>query len=143
MKRILAFDVGERRIGIAVSDALGITAQGLETYARTGDLERDVQYLLEVAERYRPVRLVFGMPRNMNGSYGQQAEITREFAEQVIGRWDGEYDYCDERLTTMSATRVLLEADVRRSKRKQVVDKLAAVLILESYMESHRDTMES
>lgn len=137
MQRILAFDVGERRIGIAVSDALGITAQGVETYTRTGELEKDITYLLSVAQRYQPVKLLFGMPRNMNGTYGPQAETIKAFAAELLKQWDGPYDFCDERLTTVSAERVLLEADMRRDKRKQVIDKLAAVIILQSYMESH------
>ena len=137
IKRILAFDVGEKRIGIAVSDPLGITAQGIETYHRTGELDQDVDYLLSVAERYRPVMLLFGMPRNMNGSYGMQAEVTKAFADAVVAKWDGEYDFCDERLTTASAQRVLISADVSREKRKKVVDKLAAVIILQSYLDGH------
>jgi putative Holliday junction resolvase len=137
MKRFLAFDVGDRRIGIAVSDPLGITAQGVETYQRNGDAETDAAYLRKIADGYRPVKLIFGMPRNMNGTYGPQAESVRSFAEVVLAGWDGEFDYCDERLTTVSADRVLLEADMSRAKRKKVVDKLAAVLILQSYMDSH------
>lgn len=137
MLRYLAFDVGERRIGIAVSDPLGITAQGIETYTRCGDEAADVAHLVKLANGYRPVRLVFGLPRNMDGSCGFQAEAVKAFAEKVVASWDGEYDYCDERMTTMSANRVLLEGDVRRNKRKGVVDKLAAVFILESYLLSH------
>lgn len=137
MQRILAFDVGERRIGVAVSDPLGFTAQGIETYTRSDDLQTDIAHLLAIAQKYQPVKLVFGMPRNMNGSYGAQAETTKAFADAVLAHWDGEWDFCDERLTTMSAQRVLLEADVRRSKRKQVVDKLAAVFILQSYLDAH------
>lgn len=137
MQRIVAFDVGEKRIGIAVSDPLGITAQGLETYHRCGDTERDVQYLLDTAVRYKPCKLLFGMPRNMNGSYGMQAETTKTFADAVLAKWDGAFDFADERLTTMAAKRVLLEADVRRDKRKQVIDKLAAVIILQGYLDAH------
>lgn len=137
MQRILAFDVGERRIGIAVSDPLGITAQGVETYHRTDEIDKDVDYLIAMANRYRPVKLLFGMPRNMNGSYGMQAETIRAFADEVLKKWDGEYDFCDERLTTVSAERVLIEGNMRRDKRKQVIDKLAAVIILQSYLDGH------
>ena len=137
MKRILAFDVGERRIGVAVSDPLGITAQGIETYTRGDDLQADVAHLLQLANGYKPVKLVFGMPRNMDGSYGMQAEYTRAFAEAVLAQWDGESAYWDERLTTASARRTLLEADVRRDKRKGVIDKVAAVLILQSYLDAN------
>ena len=140
MLRILAFDVGERRIGVAVSDLLGITAQGVETYTRTDNLEQDVQHLLKLAESYRPVKLLFGMPRNMDGSYGFQAQITREFAEAVLAKWDGDHAFQDERLTTASARRVLIEADMSREKRKQVIDKVAAVVILQSYLDAHGNT---
>ncbi len=137
MQRILAFDVGERRVGVAVSDPLGYTAQGVETHTRTDDLDATVSHLLTLAERYRPVKLLFGMPRNMNGSYGAQAEATKAFADAVLARWDGEYDFYDERLTTVAVRRMLVEADVRRDKRKKVVDKLAAVIILQNYLDAH------
>lgn len=140
MMRILAFDVGERRIGVAVSDPLGITAQGIETYTRTDNLEQDVAHLIRLAESYRPVKLIFGMPRNMDGSYGMQAEITRAFANEVLAHWDGDHAFQDERLTTASARRTLIEADMRRDKRKQVIDKVAAVLILQSYLDAHGNT---
>ena len=140
MLRILAFDVGEKRIGVAVSDPLGITAQGIETYHRTDDLEQDVAHLIKLANGYKPVKLVFGLPRNMDGSYGFQAQITREFAEQVLAKWDGDHAYQDERLTTASARRVLIEADVSREKRKQVIDKVAAVVILQGYLDAHGNT---
>ncbi|MBQ9950462.1 MAG: Holliday junction resolvase RuvX [Clostridia bacterium] len=135
--RLLAFDVGERRIGIAVSDALGITAQGVETYTRTGDLDKDISYLLSVAEKFSPVKLVFGLPKNMDGSEGFQAESVREFANAMLMKFDGEHDFYDERLTSVSAHRILTEGNVDSRKHKKVVDKIAAVLILQGYMELH------
>ena len=140
MLRILAFDVGEKRIGVAVSDLLGITAQGVETYSRSDNLEQDVKHLLQLAESYKPVKLLFGMPRNMDGSYGMQADITRAFADAVLAHWDGDHAFQDERLTTASARRMLIEADMRRDKRKQVIDKVAAVLILQSYLDAEGNT---
>ena len=140
MLRILAFDVGEKRIGVAVSDPLGITAQGIETYHRTEDLEQDVAHLIKLANGYKPVKIVFGLPRNMDGSYGFQAQITREFADAVLAKWDGDHAFQDERLTTASARRVLIEADMSREKRKQVIDKVAAVVILQSYLDAHGNT---
>ena len=137
MLRILALDVGEKRIGIAVSDALGITAQGLETFSRTGDIEKDVAYIIKLAEGYKPVRLLFGMPRNMDGSYGFQAERVKDFAGAVLDKWQGEHAFYDERLTTVSAERVLLEAEMPWQKRRKVVDKLAAVVILQGYLASN------
>lgn len=140
MLRILAFDIGEKRIGVAVSDPLGITAQGIETYHRTEDLEQDVAHLIKLANGYKPVKIVFGLPRNMDGSYGFQAQITREFADAVLAKWDGDHAFQDERLTTASARRVLIEADMSREKRKQVIDKVAAVVILQSYLDAHGNT---
>ncbi len=140
MLRILAFDVGEKRIGVAVSDALGITAQGVETYHRTDDLDQDVTHLIRLAEGYKPVKIVFGMPRNMDGSYGMQAQATQAFADAVLNKWDGAFAFQDERLSTASARRVLLEADMRRDKRKKVIDKVAAVMILQSYLDAHGNT---
>lgn len=137
MQRILAFDVGDRRIGVAVSDALGITAQPVETYHRSGNTQKDVEYLLALGEKYAPCMLLFGMPRNMDGSYGEQSEKVKKFAEKVLAGWDGTHDFYDERLTTMAARRVLLDADISRGKQKKVIDKLAAVVILQGYMESH------
>ena len=138
MKRILAFDVGDKRIGVAVSAALGITAQPVETYHRKGGAEKDAEYLLSLARKYSPCMLLFGLPRNMDGTYGEQAEKVKRFAQRVLDNWDGEHAFYDERLTTMAARRVLLDADISREKRKQVIDKMAAVVILQGYMESHR-----
>ena len=136
-RRVLALDVGERRIGVAVSDPLGITAQGLETYTRTGDTEKDAEHIAELAKKYEPVRLLFGMPRNMDGSYGFQSEKVKEFAQAVLKVWDGEHAFFDERLTTVSAERVLVEADMDWRKRRKVVDKLAATIILQGYLDSN------
>lgn len=137
MLRILALDVGDRRIGIAVSDALGITAQGLETYTRCGDDEADAKYIRDLANGYKPVRLLFGMPRNMDGSYGFQSEKVKAFAEKVLEGWDGEHVFFDERLTTVQAERVLLEAEMDWKKRRKVIDKLAAVVILQGYLSTN------
>ena len=134
-ERILALDVGQVRIGIAVSDLLGITANGVETYTRKGDDLVDAQYICKVAASYAPVKLLFGLPRNMNGTYGPQAEKIRSFAAVVAEQFGGEIEFYDERLTTAAATRVLLEADMSRKKRKKEVDKMAAVLILQGYLD--------
>jgi len=136
--RTLAFDVGGKRIGVAVSDSLGLTAQPVETYTRSGSTDRDADHLLALAARYAPCRLLFGLPRNMDGSEGEQAEKTRRFAAKVRQRWQGDILFWDERLTTAAARRVLLSADVSRKDRKQVIDKLAATLILQSYMDSKK-----
>ncbi|MDO4565436.1 MAG: Holliday junction resolvase RuvX [Clostridia bacterium] len=138
MQRVLALDVGDKRIGVAVSDPLGITAQGVETFERTGSRNQDVSHILQLAERYAPCRLLFGLPRNMDGSYGEQAEKVRSFAEAVLEQFEGEHCFYDERLSTMAARRVLLEADVSRKKRKGVIDKMAAVVILQGYLDGQR-----
>ena len=93
MKRILAFDVGDKRIGVAVSDALGITAQPVETYHRKGGAEKDAEYLLALAKKYAPCTLLFGLPRNMDGTYGEQAEKVKRFAQRLIDRWEGDYAF--------------------------------------------------
>jgi len=134
MQRVLALDVGDKRIGLAVSDPLGITAQGLETYTRTGDLDKDTDYIIAKANGYRPVRLLFGMPRNMDGSYGFASEKVKDFAAAVLAKWDGEHAFYDERLTTVEAERVLCEAELNWKQRRKVVDKVAAVVILQGYL---------
>lgn len=139
--RTLCLDVGDRRIGVAVSDALGITAQGLETYWRTESTKKDVAYILNLLRQYAPCRLLMGMPMNMNGTIGEQGEKVQRFADAIRKEWDGEIVFFDERLTTMTARRVLLDADVSRGKQKKVIDKLAAVVILQGYMESHHESI--
>ncbi len=135
--RTLALDVGDRRIGVAVSDALNITAQGLETYWRTESTKKDVAYIVALLKQYAPCRLLMGLPMNMNGTVGEQGEKVKRFAEAIQKEWDGEIVFFDERLTTMTARRVLLDADLSRGKQKKVIDKLAAVIILQGYMDSH------
>lgn len=135
--RTLCLDVGDRRIGVAVSDALGITAQGLETYWRTESTKKDVAYILGLLRQYAPCRLLLGLPMNMNGTLGEQGEKVQRFADAIRKEWNGEIVFFDERLTTMTARRVLLDADISRGKQKKVIDKLAAVVILQGYMESH------
>ena len=135
--RYFAIDVGDKRIGLAVSDALGITAQGLETYNRTGDTARDAEYIRNYARKYAPCRLVFGLPRNMGGSYGPACDKVRAFADAVLEGWDGEHDFYDERLSTVVAERAMYEADFNWKKRRKVVDKMAAQVILQGYLELH------
>ena len=138
MMRVLAIDVGDRRIGLAVSDPLGITAQGLETYTRAKDDPcADADYIVAMANRYKPVRLLFGMPRNMDGSYGFASDKVNAFAQLVLERWDGEHAFYDERLTTVTAERVLYEEKLDWQQRRKVVDKLAAVVILQGYLASN------
>lgn len=136
MGRIIGLDVGDKRIGVALSDLLMITAQGLETYTRTQDVEKDIDYLTGLIEKNDVDRIVCGLPKNMNGTLGEQAEKVQDFAEKLKTASGKELIYWDERLTTKSAHRMLIEADMSRKKRKQVVDKIAAVYILQGYMDS-------
>lgn len=135
MERVLALDVGDKRIGIAVSDPLGMIANGLETYTRRSE-EEDVDHICQMAEQYKPVRLLFGLPRNMNGTYGPQSEKVQAFAAQVGEKFAGTIEFEDERMTTIIAERVLIEADMSRKKRRKVVDKVAAVVILQGYLDA-------
>ena len=135
--RYFAVDVGDKRVGLAVSDGLGITAQGLETYNRTGDLEKDAAYIRDAAKKYAPCRIVFGLPRNMDGSYGEACDKVKAFAEAVCEGWDGEHDFYDERLSTVVAEKAMYEAEFNWKKRRKVVDKMAAQIILQGYLELH------
>lgn len=132
--RIMSLDVGSRTIGIACSDALLMTAQGIETIRRTS-LEKDFNRLQELIAEYEVHELVVGMPKNMNGTKGERAEKTEEFVEKMKEVIDLPVSYWDERLSTVMAERQLIVADVSRKKRKSVIDKMAAVVILQGYLD--------
>lgn len=134
--RILGLDIGDRTIGVAASDALFCTAQGVETIRRTSP-ERDLARLEALREAYEADAFVLGMPRNMNGTYGPRAEMVRAFAETLAARMPGvKLVFWDERLSTVAAEKSLIAADVSRGKRKKVIDKMAAVFILQGYLDS-------
>jgi putative pre-16S rRNA nuclease len=135
--RIAALDVGEARIGVAVSDELGITAQPLGVVERVGG-ERDLRALGDLLAPYAPERLVVGLPLGMSGAEGSQAARVRAFGERVGAHLGVPVEYWDERLTTVAAERTLLEADLSRRRRRQVVDKVAASLILQGYLAGRR-----
>lgn len=135
MARVLALDLGDKRIGIALSDPTGLIAGGLESYTRI-DEEKDIAYICEMAKEKEADTILFGMPRNMNGSYGPQSEKVTAFAEKLGETYGGEIAFYDERMTTIMAERVLVDADMSRKKRRKVVDKVAAVMILQSYLDS-------
>ena len=139
MKRKIALDVGDVRIGVAVSDLLGITANPRETYVRKkGDTNADFEYFCEYAKREEADAFVLGLPKNMDGTEGDSAVVTRQFGDMLQEASGLPVLYQDERLTTVSAERMLIDADVRREKRKKVIDKVAATIILQSYLDSHR-----
>ena len=133
-KRIVALDVGDRRIGIAVSDPLGITAQPLETYTRVG-YGPDVRHIAQIAKTYETDQILCGLPRNMDGTQGFQVEEVREFAAKLEEQ-GLVISFYDERMTTMLAEGALLEANMRREDRKKKVDMVAAVMILQSYLDA-------
>ncbi|MEG2189432.1 MAG: Holliday junction resolvase RuvX [Christensenella sp.] len=135
MGRILGLDVGDVRIGAAMSDLLMITAQGIETYTRK-DIDADMLHFCELMDAQNVDTIVCGLPKNMNGTIGEQAEKVQAFAEMLKEASGRKLIYWDERLTTKSAHRTLIEADMSRKKRKAVVDKVAAVYILQGYMDS-------
>lgn len=134
VKRILALDIGDRRIGVAVSDLLGLTAQGVETIFTQG-MEKDVKRVKELAAQYETDCILAGLPMRLSGEEGLQASHVREFTAKL--REAGfQVMYQDERLTSVSAERVLIQAGVSREGRKKVVDKLAACYILQAFLDS-------
>jgi len=128
-------DVGDKRIGMAVSDQMGWTAQGIDTLERKGE-EEDLERIRDIIKYYSPEKIVIGLPKNMNGTLGFQGEKVKEFGELIKSRvFSGEIIYWDERLTTVYANRILIGGDMSRRKRKEKVDKIAAVFILQSYLD--------
>lgn len=133
MKKI-GLDVGDVRIGIAVSDMLGICANGRESYRRVND-DIDIKYFTDLAVSENADAFVVGLPVNMDGTEGRRAELTREFAAKLHDFSGIPVVFQDERLSTVSAERALLEADMSRKKRKKVIDAVAACIILQAYLD--------
>lgn len=138
MGRIMALDVGDVRIGIAVSDLMGIIANPLETYTRKGNLEVDAKYIADLAKSKEVTLFVSGLPLGLKGQENEQTAKTREFIDVLKSVCDIPIEYLDERFTTMSAERVLIEGNVRRENRKKVIDKVAATIILQNYLDRKR-----
>ena len=132
--RILALDVGEKRIGVAISDPLGITAQGIGVIERRGRV-RDLEALSRLVVERGVTSLLLGLPRNMNGTLGDKAREVQEFGNLLVKELGIPVEYQDERLSTRAVEETLITADVRRSKRRQVIDKLAAIYILQGYLD--------
>jgi len=133
LKRILGLDIGDKRIGVAVSDLLGMTAQGVETIFTKG-MDNDVARVCELARQYDTNRIVSGLPKRLSGEEGLQAGKVREFTDRLTAL-GFEVRFMDERLTSVSAERMLIDAGVRRQDRKKVIDKLAATYILSSFLD--------
>ena len=133
--RILALDLGKRRIGLALSDELGLTAQGLVTLERT-NIREDLARLARLAAERGVTLILIGNPMHLNGSEGRQSAWARQFAERLEARSGLAVRLWDERLTTVEAERVLRESGISREKRGRARDRLAAVILLQSYLES-------
>ena len=133
----MGLDVGSRTIGVAVGDELGLTAQPLKTIRRKSKQE-DVKAIKEIMAEFDIAKIVVGLPKNMDGTLGKQAETTFRWIKAVQEELKVPMITWDERLSTVGASRVLLEADLSREKRKKVIDKLAAVLILQGYLDKTR-----
>lgn len=136
--RVLALDLGKRRIGLAISDPLGITAQGLETLQRT-NIREDLAALERLIRECGVTLLLMGNPLHMSGREGRQAEYTKEFAGRLQEKTGVPVKFWDERLTSVQANRVLRESGMSIEKRAAAVDRLAAVILLESYLQSRSE----
>lgn len=135
--RLMGLDYGDKTIGVAVSDELGWTAQGIEVIRRSSE-SSDLARLQQLIEQYEVSEIVVGLPKNMNGSIGPRGEYCQAFAETLREHLNIQVSLWDERLTTVAAQRTLLEADTSRKKRKKVVDKIAASFILQGYLDYKR-----
>lgn len=143
MKRILGLDVGSKTVGVAVSDPFGWTAQGLEII-RINEAKENfgIDRLGEIIDEYEVDRVVIGLPKNMDGTIGERAEASLAYGDLVIETFNLPVEYEDERLTTAQANRMMIEeGDVSRRKRKKVIDKIAAMMILQNYLD-RKDMMK-
>ncbi len=138
MRRILGIDYGDARVGVAVSDLLGITAQGVKTIKNRG-YEKLIDELKGIIDEYSPETIVLGLPKNMDGSEGFRADATYEFAEKLKEVYNGNIEFYDERLSSVGAARFLNETNTRGKDRKKVLDTVAACIILEGYMTLHKN----
>ena len=140
--RVMGLDVGTKTVGVAVSDALGLTAQGLRVVRRK-NLRSDVGELKRVIREHEVSRVIIGLPLNMDGSEGPRAEASREFGALLSEATGLPIDYWDERLSTVAAERMLIEGDVSRERRKQVIDQVAASIILQGWLDSQATATEA
>lgn len=136
--RIMGLDYGTKTVGVAISDPLGFTAQGIETIDRKEEnkLRKTLARIEELIKEYQVETIVLGLPKNMNNTLGERAEKTLEFKEMLERRTGLSVVMWDERLTTVEAERTLIESSVRRENRKKYIDKIAAVIILQGYLDS-------
>lgn len=132
-KRIMGVDYGDKRIGIALTDLMQIIASPLEVY-QTKTLKDDIDYICKIIKDNDVEKVVFGLPLNMDGSEGDRAKITKKFASLVAQQTNAEIVFQDERLSSIEADEILIKCNVKREKRKKLIDKLSACIILESYL---------
>ena len=136
--RIMGLDVGDKTIGVAVSDLMGLTAQGVKTVKRVGK-KKDIEALKEIIKERQVNKIVSGLPKNMNGTLGPQGEKVIKFCELSEQETGIKIEYWDERLSTVAAERTLIQGNVRRENRKGVIDMVAAVIILQGYLDRQRN----
>lgn len=143
--RILGLDFGSKTVGVAVSDPLGLTAQGVEIIRRKSESKQrqTLARIAELAEQYQAEKIVLGFPKNMNNTLGERAQKSLEFAEALKRRTGLDVVMWDERLTTVEANRTLMEEGIRRENRREHVDELAAIFILQGYLDYLRNTSEA
>ncbi|ERJ13714.1 Holliday junction resolvase RuvX [Haloplasma contractile] len=135
--RALGLDLGSKTLGIAMSDALGYTAQGLETFRfNENHYVHAIDRVIELIDEHNVSKIVIGYPKNMDGSIGERAKIVERFVNKLKGKKPIDVVLWDERMTTMEAEKILIDADLSRKKRKKVIDKMAAIVILQSYLRS-------
>ena len=130
--RIMGLDIGDKTIGVAVSDLMGLTAQGVTTIKRVGK-KKDIEAIKQIIAEKQVNKIVSGLPKNMNGTVGPQGEKVQKFCELLKEETNLPIEFWDERLSTVAAERSLIEGNVRRENRKKVIDMLAAVIILQGY----------
>ena len=136
--RIMGLDVGDKTIGVAVSDLMGLTAQGVKTIKRVGK-KKDIEALKEIIKERQVNKIVSGLPKNMNRTLGPQGEKVIKFCELLEEETGIKIEYWDERLSTVAAERTLIQGNVRRENRKGVIDMVAAVIILQGYLDRQRN----
>lgn len=135
----MGLDVGSKTVGVAISDEMGWTAQGIETIAINENINRfGFERIGEIIKEYDVKEIIVGLPKNMNNSIGPRGEASQDYAVKLESQFNIPVKLWDERLSTMAAERILLEADVSRKKRKKVIDKMAAAMILQGYLDSQQ-----
>ncbi|WP_456273937.1 Holliday junction resolvase RuvX [Bacillus sp. AK031] len=137
--RVMGLDVGSKTVGVAISDAMGWTAQGIETISINEEQSKfGLDRVEELIKEYEVDKVIIGFPKNMNNTVGPRGEASQKYARLLEDKLGVATILWDERLTTMAAERILLEADVSRKKRKKVIDKMAAAFILQGYLDSQK-----